>query len=521
MNYLRIADFNNKTADEYSSAYMIQSVKPERDLSEDYVLPDYLPDAKKILKFIVDPVIQTRFQGSSGFEFSGTLYCRALYFAEDSSLRLASFSIPFEEHIPCEDAREDCVDLLDVNVVSALCRLQNPRKLNARIKVEFPLKIWQRSSTLPELYGGTGRESSLQTLVLPVPSMNVISLREDDLSFAEDISVDKTMPDIDRIVLCEAQVFFDQCHASKDQVVCRGNLFLECIYSSSSGENQFFKKVIPVSDSFSCSGADTDCSVFAKCFSRIPEVNISADEFGALRIIELDLSYGVDITLIKEKNVLYTADAFSTLGYADVMSNDIDLYTPCQKISSSFSVSESIEAKDVGVSKEESILACYLTPEMSLQSKGGGKHGKLLFEGDCKALLILSRPDGSIREGELHIPIKYESDHPFREDAFYECSGICRASLSRIRFDSEQIFFDFEVMISFDVLSRQRINAVNCIRILPESPKERESASTITLYYPSPSESIWDVAKKYGVTRERIASENSISSSELPPVIKI
>ena len=515
MNYLSITDFNNKGAEEYSGAYMVESVKKECDLSEDYILPDYLPDAKKVLKFITNPIIEARFISSSGLDFSGSVYCRALYLGEDSSLRCASFFIPFEERIPSEALTEDCVDFLHPTVSSAVCRLQNPRKLSARLKLCVTLEAWQRSSTLPELYGPSGSENALQTLVNSVPSMNILCLREDDLSFSEDISLDKTMPDIESIILAQASVFFDDCHASKDQIICRGSLCFECIYRSPQGDNQFLRRFIPITEALGCVGADGECNVFAKCLCKVPDVSISEDEFGAKRIIELDLSYGVEISCTKEKSVLYAADAYSVRHTAQNTFSDLSFYSPAEKISSSFSVSEVVPAKDHSLSKEDSILACYLS-----LSSSAGKHGKLLFEGECKVSFIITKPDGNIKDLPLPLPLRFESDRPFDPLASYKSSVCCKVSSPRVRFDSEQLFFDFEVFISCDILSRCDLHAISCIRLFPESAPLQRSCE-ITLYYPSPTESIWDVAKKYNVTRKELASANAITSSDLPRVIKI
>ena len=126
MNYLRVTDFKNKDSEDYCGAYLIESTKKERDFSEDYILPDFLPDAKKILKFTAKPVIETRFIGNSNLEYSGSIYCRALYLAENSTLCCASFTVPFEDKLSDESLTDECVDFLYPRIISPLCRLQNP-----------------------------------------------------------------------------------------------------------------------------------------------------------------------------------------------------------------------------------------------------------------------------------------------------------------------------------------------------------------------------------------------------------
>ena len=521
MNYLRITDFKNKDSEDYCGAYLIESSKKERDYTEDYILPDYLPDAKKILKFIAKPVIETRFIGNSNLEYSGSIYCRVLYLAEDSTLRCASFSIPFEDRLSSENLTDECVDFLSPHIVSPVCRLQNPRKMNIRMKLSADIEVFARSSTMPEVYGGRASdEKYLQTNIKTVMSMNVTCLREDDLSFSEDISLDKSSPDISEIIFAEANVVFDECRASGSEILCRGSVIFECIYRSDDNNYHFLRRAIPLSEALVGDNIPPEGSIFALCHCKTPDVSVAPDEFGLNRIIELDLSYGVEICCKKEKSLLYASDAFSTANEAQNSFNSLEIYCPSDRIVSGFTVGESLKAEDCSLGKGDSVIAYFLKPEMSL-AKAPGKHGKLAFEGQCEVTLIVSRPDNPPRSAAFTLPLKFESDRPFADNAVYTSKTLCKATNPRIRFDGESLYADFELSISSDILKRSDISALSAIRLMPESKRKSPDGSTITVYYPSSSEDEWDIAKKYNITREGLAAFNEITSSEIPSVVKI
>ena len=50
MNYNRIRDFKNKDGEEYNGAERIEAISQSKEYSDDYILPEYLPDAKKVLE---------------------------------------------------------------------------------------------------------------------------------------------------------------------------------------------------------------------------------------------------------------------------------------------------------------------------------------------------------------------------------------------------------------------------------------------------------------------------------------
>ena len=146
MNYNRINDFKNKDGEEYTGATRIESTRQSREYTDDYILPDYLPDAKKVLEFTCRPVIESRFVGNSSVEYNGSLYCRALYLSEQSELGVATFTLPFEDKLSNENITDDCVDIILPGVYSSSCRLQNPRKLNIRVKAGADIELWKRRS---------------------------------------------------------------------------------------------------------------------------------------------------------------------------------------------------------------------------------------------------------------------------------------------------------------------------------------------------------------------------------------
>lgn len=521
MNYSQIKNLKLKDPEDYRGACMTQCSDKTLELSEDYILPDYLPDAKKILKFITKPVIETRFLGSSGLEYSGSVYCRALYLAEDSSLRSAIFSLPFEDRLSAEGLCDECVDFLTPCVTAPQCRLQNPRKMNVRMKLTSSIEIWQGMETLPEVYGGNKTsDTGLQMNLTCLPSMNVICVREDDLSISEDITLDKSMPDIDEIIFADAEVIFDECRGSKNEIMCRGNLLFECIYRSPEGANWFLNRVVPISENLSAEGAEAESMIRAKCLTKIPDLNIVPDEFGNRRVIELDLSYLTEIVCMNRKNIFCATDAYSVSGNAENSFSPMNFFAPEEKIVSGFSVGESLSADDCSLHSEDVIIAYFLRPEMHL-ADNAGKHGKMAFEGECKVSLLVSRPENPTREVNFTLPLRFESDRPHKEGLSYSHKTCSRASGARVRFDGERIYLDFEVTLSSLITKEQSISMLSAVRLTPESEKMSKKTACIKVYYPSKEESLWDISKKYSLSPETITLSNGINGTDIPSVVKI
>ena len=90
----------------------------------------------------------------------------------------------------------------------------------------------------------------------------------------------------------------------------------------------------------------------------------------------------------------------------------------------------------------------------------------------------------------------------------------CRASGIRCRSDAEKLYVDFEVMCSACVMAHEEADCVQVIRMLSDKAKDPEKGAVATLYFPENGESMFDIAKKYKISRVSLMERNGITSEE-------
>ena len=130
MDYNMMKNFRDRENDQFCAAMMVHETNNQRELADDFILPDYLPDVKKVVWVQACPRLGNRFLGSGILEFEGAVAYKVLYIAEDNRVRCAAFLSDFKNKIENEDLGEECVDVLTPVANAVMCRLQNPRKLN-------------------------------------------------------------------------------------------------------------------------------------------------------------------------------------------------------------------------------------------------------------------------------------------------------------------------------------------------------------------------------------------------------
>lgn len=94
------------------------------ELSDDYSLPDYLPDIRKIVRVGAKPQLNGKYMNGEKVEFEGRVFYEILYISSENTLKVIAFDTSFEQNVPIVGLDENCIititPLLDtVNAVSA------------------------------------------------------------------------------------------------------------------------------------------------------------------------------------------------------------------------------------------------------------------------------------------------------------------------------------------------------------------------------------------------------------------
>jgi hypothetical protein len=88
----------------------------------------------------------------------------------------------------------------------------------------------------------------------------------------------------------------------------------------------------------------------------------------------------------------------------------------------------------------------------------------------------------------------------------------CRAMGVRCRIDDKKLYLDFEVVGTVTLFSCEEATAISVIRMMPDKVYEGEKGAIATLYYVQKGESIFEIAKKYKVSRTSLMERNSLES---------
>ena len=82
------------------------------EISEEFILPDYLPDIKRVIRADASPRIDGKYLSDGKISFDGEVACRMLYTDESNCLKSVTFTSTFSDSAEIICVSSECIFLL-------------------------------------------------------------------------------------------------------------------------------------------------------------------------------------------------------------------------------------------------------------------------------------------------------------------------------------------------------------------------------------------------------------------------
>ncbi|MBE6642164.1 MAG: DUF3794 domain-containing protein [Ruminococcaceae bacterium] len=494
----------------------------EYDVSEEYLLPDYLPDIKKILLVKAkirenEPIID---DGKA--EYGGSVTFFVVYQGDDGRVKSVSQSYPYTNYISLDSIFDDSYIEAQTEVKNRSARAVSPRKLLLKAKVTTEISVYNKLCVSPRLVGSSGIEDefSLERSVDNIDCVNFFKITENDIRVSEDIEYKGSSP-ISELVWYDIDVCMTECKYTDGRLGIKGNGRLYCLLACSyDGENityDYIEKNLPIEFSSDAKLPIDSCMCYGNITVSAIECGVGVDSRGENRVIETDFVCRADITGVVNEKTLFTNDVFSTAWAYE------NTYKPVntERAVKCACVNFSCDGKSPELSAEngelDKIFMSNLESEIEAFEVVGDKG---VFTGQCLVKASLYDKTGGFTLTDFSFPVRYEM--PLGEIGEARALIQCRVLDSRVTFDGKSINANAELELTYAVFENITANTVSQISIDRNTAANERNDKTMILYYPEAGETLWSVAKKYGVARASIESANNRKLTDvLPRVIVI
>lgn len=486
-------------------------------LEEDMNVPDSKPDAGSIIQESGNVKIEDTKILDNQVLLSGYLEVKILYVSdsEDRQIHRLDTRLPFEERLNLEGVEAgDNIrvkwDLEDLNV-----HLINSRKMSIQALVTFMASIEELYDTQAavELHGMeeiSTRTKELQPLSLAVQKKDILRIRDE-------INLASNKPNIGELLWESVQLRGTDVRVMDGQLDIRGELFIFVLYAGDdeNSTKQWIETALPFQGSIECSGCSS---------AMIPDVEISLagstlevrpDYDGEERLIQLEVVLDLDIKLYEEESVEILSDVYSPAKELVPITSQ-EVYESL--VIKNFSKCRAGERIRMEANQPRMLQICHSKGEVKIDETRITEKG-IQVEGAVYVSILYITADDTLPFALMHGMV------PFQH--MIEVEGInqdCRYSLkteleqlSTMMIDSEEL--EVKISVNLGVLIVQ-VHREDCIVDVEEHDldlKKIQELPGIVGYIVQPGDSLWNIAKTYYTTPDRIMELNALETEEVQP----
>lgn len=494
------------------------------ELSEDFILPDVLPDVKRLLTVTPSVLLGESCVTDKGILFGGEVSCSILYCSDTDKLKSVTYQVPFRHEEGVAGVAERSCTLSVIPYISEdATRLLNPRKIGIRIKLCAGIRVFGSDSVSVGVSGTHSADDALamERDTCTAKRLRILTGEKQNVNVSEDIELDSTNPTIGEIIGCSLRIVPAETRVIQENAEIVAEAVFRCLYESENGNYFVVVKRFRLEESVEFPEAENGSECLTRIYCGPVRVSAQNNSYGERRIIELDASFHVSVAAMSNEETVLTRDAYST-EYVSVNTYENRRIASFERsFSTNFSLNASKAREECAAEQANAILDGD-TEAVLTGIRYDRERKKLILEGTARITAVtVSPPSGETEELQYGLsgfqePFRCEMDVPgYGDDS--DAIAVCDVMTARYRLDSTRVYADAEIGIRLYLINNKPQTIVTGIELDAEKPYETQKLPPVTLYYPRQGETLWEIAKRYHTTRYAICRANGIEEETAQP----
>ncbi|MBQ6262390.1 MAG: hypothetical protein IJK58_02640 [Clostridia bacterium] len=464
------------------------AVRVPHDVTDEVVLPDYLPPVGRIISFSAAALDGNRFYDPPSLEASGLLACSVTYAGDGGEIVSYPVNVDYSVKIPVGDGSDGSAQsyFVRTDAGSPVCRATAPRKLSLSAKLTTTVFSVKSSGLTPRVEPD-GAGASVEYRLCSVPSSSVKFFRKTGETSGDlPISPAAEGGEQPKIVNCSGVSYVTGVSAAPDSVAVRGETAIACLLLTPDGEYKTVTAKAPFEETLAASPPEAeDGEPGAAAFVRCASVTVS--EAGGAFVFTAE--HDVDAELWHTVSATAATDAYSAEYVSETVMKETRPVRFCGSVASTVTASGSARMPGAG---ERFVIST------SSRTGGGSSEvtadGRLILSGQCTVTAAVAG-DGKAEPVDVTFPFRFEyplrcacADPTVRWDA-----AVISADA---RPDGERLNVTAEVAVSAAVTETGRIGTVDTVRTKENEPV-RARRSSVRVFFPDGTATAWDVMRRF------------------------
>lgn len=470
------------------------------DAGGEYILPNDLPDVKKILHIFTSLKENGTFFESPGVTADAEISYTVSYTGDDGKLHIVKYNSPVTARSQTGAGGDAETVYAEFSSPDTQIRLSNPRKFQIRSRAPAVFYAYAKEENTPYIEGT--QDAGLQCCEKNGVTYSVQTAREDSVPYSTDVRIPDSCPEPEYIMSTYAVPSIPTVMPSEGTAEISFTLDMLFLYASSDGGVTSYKSSVEISHELAADGIKPDSVCRGKVCINDLTGDLTTDKNGEMRIVEVDLTYSAEIMYETAENGTYVADMYSTEYESTETYKDMELRRAEPVFNTHFTVSGSAEGEFNG----DVVFATASCDKIQLSEEDTGA----VVTGETEVYVVTC--SGGEYEGHtVKIPVRAVLQYGIKENGEYHTN--VTVGFPSVRVDGGTMYADVELYVSVSRTDHENVTSLAAMTI-SDIPVKKEKAS-VRLYRADENESEWDTAKKYKVSLEELQKANAGNNKKI------
>lgn len=502
---------NNNTVPAYEKIY---NERAETAINTEVALPEYCPSIERIILTDTKSNINECIFENDKIKITGDCYFTVLYKSDyKEKIKSVTFTEQFSKELDASALLNYSEKDIHLNVKEKLTTPKATAINGRRLSLSANVIINVCADICVEVGLFKNEIINCETLDKQITSLSATFVPDIDFTLNHEISLSSEMPSASDIIFTTCLASVENIQKYDEKTIVSGNLNLYCLYEAENseyenGEYISLQKQIPFTKEINSDGIKLPYEVELETSVVNSKCEISPDSYGENKMINAEISLCIkDIKILKNNTYTIFEDAFSCLFESEIQKSDYTAESIAECISAVCISEEQINNERSGISD------IMLSSGNVAITNSEIVDGKLILSAKASATVIGTNDKGEMVSSTVSFPTHLTLTAPKEREniSFYPVAEVseitCRANDSVLN-------CSMKIFVRCVALKQTPYSAVSDFKICENSPREDKN-TCVTIYYPESHESLWSIAKKYGVSTESIKLSNPKDNSKI------
>ena len=493
--------------------FLDQSVSKEEIqimLEGDLIVPDVKPDMALLLQTEEKIVIGHTEAGTDRVNYMGHLNISVLYVAKEASKSVQSIQLSrgIDDFINLEGVNKNMWVRVKASIINIDYRVVNDRKVSYRAVIK--LSVTAEHSDAHEMVVHINGIPESQLLKTNLSVNRTIEHRVDRFQIKDQVILPAAKPNLREILQATANITNRDVRLSTGRANLTGELNLTTLYRGDTEDSliEFLESELPFNGSIDISGARENMPADVSLQILDQHITIRPDDDGEDRILEIEVSIGVEMKVYSTETLTVLEDAYGINQQLHFMKTVVRY------------------PQLVCLNKNQ-------TPVKEIVSIGENSPDMLQIfrvKGQIHLDEVRSMDDKIVAEGAITTDILYvaESDTtplaayrtiiPYRQ--VIEAKGTSLGMNVNIDASIDHVAFNmlspretevrFQLTFNTQVVDEKETGIICDVEIKDIDPEALADQASITVYIVQPGDNLWKIAKKYNASLDELMAINEL-----------